>query len=219
MEWIKAAWRGEERLWKVYWVYGFLLSIGLKIAYFLGFMAAAMVGINFVFTPAAILFYFIYIVWLMVSEWRCAFNADWRIWGYIVRFFILLLPLGLIIGGVLVGQDLIHAAECRKAMTEAAQKEGLDLPAYKLKHPEAVEACKTKRTGTPYSAPAQAQTAPAVSVAAPISGTPAEQTCQKTMTEFAQNHNTDVAQYIASNQAYFKECVKYYNTNSTAAKP
>ena len=76
---VARAWTGRERLWKVCWIYGVLASFGLALV--LRMLLA--VGM-----PQFLMFAIVapYQVWLVVSAWRCAFNADWRGWGYIVRF-------------------------------------------------------------------------------------------------------------------------------------
>jgi hypothetical protein len=73
------AWTGRERLWKVYWIYGALASVGLV------FVLRMLLAVGM---PQFLMFAIVapYQVWLVVSAWRCAFNADWRGWGYIARF-------------------------------------------------------------------------------------------------------------------------------------
>ena len=79
--------------------------------------------------------HFIYVIWVSVAQWRCAFNATWTIWGYVVRiliiFNIVAIPLSLLFGGVLVGQDLIKAAECRKELQAYVAKGGTDVEGFK----------------------------------------------------------------------------------------
>ena len=86
MHWIKRAWRGEERLWRVFWIGGVILDIGFTaIKKILGHTETT----DFVYAIVAL----IYLVWLFVSEWRCAFNVKWKGWGYIVRGLIILSPI------------------------------------------------------------------------------------------------------------------------------
>ena len=33
-------------------------------------------------------------VWVLVAMWRCAFNVNWRGWGYIVRGILILTVIG-----------------------------------------------------------------------------------------------------------------------------
>jgi hypothetical protein len=80
---IAKAWRGEERLWKVFWIYNFLIGIamGMPIEYIENLIALSIFFIA-VFLPWG--------VWVTVSMWRCAFNSGWRGWGYIVRGIVIL---------------------------------------------------------------------------------------------------------------------------------
>jgi hypothetical protein len=90
-DFVTRAWAGRERLWKVYWVYGVLASVGLLLV--LRMLLA--VGM-----PQVLMFAIVapYQVWLVVSTWRCAFNADWRGWGYIARFLTVVSVLTTILG-------------------------------------------------------------------------------------------------------------------------
>ena len=81
---LKNAWSGGERLWKVFWLYNMVLGTFLSVTFdvvaeenllLLGLLSGVMI---------------IWAVWVTVSLWRCAFNTDWRGWGYIVRALVLL---------------------------------------------------------------------------------------------------------------------------------
>jgi len=94
MQCIRRTWRGEEKLWKVFWVYGVAIS-------FIGFFTALCVEIGtamssgLVGTPSESTWYFgyymwlavsiCYFVWITVSLWRCAFNLEKRMLGYGAR--------------------------------------------------------------------------------------------------------------------------------------
>ena len=82
MNQIKAAWKGDEKLWKVFWVFFLIVAITLGIVRFFNpyFL------IQYEILVFAIL---IWAVWVHVSLWRCAFNARWSRWGYIIRAFVI----------------------------------------------------------------------------------------------------------------------------------
>ena len=83
MNQIKAAWKGDEKLWKVFWVFFLPVAIPLGIArFFAGWYVIQYESLVF-----AVL---IWAVWVYVSLWRCAFNARWPGWGYIIRAFVIL---------------------------------------------------------------------------------------------------------------------------------
>jgi len=90
-DFVTRAWTGRERLWKVYWIYGALAGVGLLLV--LRMLLA--VGM-----PQLLMFAIVapYQVWLVVSTWRCAFNAGWRGWGYIARFLTVVSVVATILG-------------------------------------------------------------------------------------------------------------------------
>jgi hypothetical protein len=91
---VQQAWKGEERLWRVFWVYGVALSV-------IGFLGSSAVELatamssGVVGTPSESKWYLYYHIWLAVAEcywvwlgvslWRCAFNVQKRIWGHVAR--------------------------------------------------------------------------------------------------------------------------------------
>ena len=107
MSFIGKAWRGEERCWKVHWIYGGLIGLAWQLA-----LGAAKAGPPSVLLALAIPF-LVYFIWFLVSEWRCAFNLEWKFWGYVVRGLVLLAPVGFVAGLLLGGSRIIHDARCR----------------------------------------------------------------------------------------------------------
>jgi len=89
MGWIVRSWQGEERLSKVFWLYGMVYGALFQII--LGavhFVAVMLLGtIADIPYPALRISYFL---WITVATWRCSFNVDWKIWGYIVRILMIL---------------------------------------------------------------------------------------------------------------------------------
>jgi hypothetical protein len=107
MGFIGKAWRGEQRCWIVYWLYGNLASIGWMVLFTL------MKGLPPVTMLGGFAVYVVYAVWLVVSQWRCAFNLDWKFWGYVVRFITALIPV-MFVGGVVMGIIMgMHTGMCR----------------------------------------------------------------------------------------------------------
>jgi hypothetical protein len=72
-------WRGDERLWKTYWLAGVL---GSNI---IGGLTGLAVGLGFIPAIVGLVVMFIYFVWAAVSIWTSAPNCDWKPWGYIAR--------------------------------------------------------------------------------------------------------------------------------------
>jgi hypothetical protein len=74
------AWRGEQPLWKVFWVYGVASSIVLITLYVIAFY------IDRIALRQVLLLCFVpYTAWILVSMWRCAENTEERIWGLFAR--------------------------------------------------------------------------------------------------------------------------------------
>ena len=100
---MRKAWRGEERLWKTYWLYNVLgvLSIGfvLKSLQAYGIQREqnnqSSIGLSIFIFLLAISF-FPYLIWALTSLWKCAFNTRWKIWGYFARAFVVWWCLGVV---------------------------------------------------------------------------------------------------------------------------
>ena len=136
---INKAWRGEEKLWKIFW-------LGLLFLAFISALGKVLVQNLPPFALFYGLFRLAYIIWWLVSLWRCAFNVSARFWGYLARALVCLFPLaiiGLVVAGVMMGQNLIGAAECRKASMEYqhAIAQGTDADAYIKQHQSEFATC------------------------------------------------------------------------------
>ena len=87
MEIIKSNFQGKTPLWQVFWVQN--IFIGGLLNYIVEKVAPHLSTIPIYLLVAFAVFYSI---WVLVGMWRCAFNAKWKGWGYIVRgFYVLLL--------------------------------------------------------------------------------------------------------------------------------
>ena len=75
------AWRGEQPLWKVFWIYGVVTSSVLITLYVIAFYAdrAAL-------RQVLLLCFALYTAWILISVWRCANNTEERVWGLFARF-------------------------------------------------------------------------------------------------------------------------------------
>ena len=95
MELIYKSWGGQEKLWKVFWIYGVLFALPFVAA----FLIAGKIG-TFLLVLVGLI-YLIYLVWVYVSMWKCSFNCGWRGWGYIVRVLVVLNVLSMVLGPVM----------------------------------------------------------------------------------------------------------------------
>lgn len=74
------AWRGEQPLWKVFWVYGVAASSAL-----IGLYATAFYVDRIGLRQVLLLCFAAYTVWILVSVWRCANNTEEKYWSLLAR--------------------------------------------------------------------------------------------------------------------------------------
>ncbi len=84
----RAHWRGQQRLLSAFWGVGML---GTVFAVFVTLTVGLVVGSTTLglghlppWTPLAVI-WVPYLVFAWVSVWRCAPNADTRLWGYLAQ--------------------------------------------------------------------------------------------------------------------------------------
>ena len=142
-ELFKNAWLGKEKLWKVFWLIGWVFPLVLSVL--LAFLEKAFA--NTVMAIIVSIFMIAYSIYSLIAVWKCARNTKNKIWFYLARFYVILAPLlivlGLLLGAVLVGQDLIHAARCRKANVDYvnAINAGADPNVYLQQHSQDFSTC------------------------------------------------------------------------------
>lgn len=247
MEWMKRALRGEEMLWKVFWIYGIVFGLvlaGLRFAVisFSPMASMPLLGVQLV-----------YLVWISISIWRCAFNVDWHGWGYIARILVVLGILGAIAGLWMEHVGSSHAnlqpatMAGRSNGTGAAKHTPMDSPAPAEDEEDMSPAQAAMVLGggghknsvgtgpsgdTPENKPA-GNTGSAVAVAKPYEPlvvTPSsvappaanaqriKAQCEQTMSDYATQHATDPQQYIQQNQSYLQQCIGFYMQLNPAPK-
>lgn len=99
MQWTKRMWRGEERLWKVFWIYQILswvLPVVLdKITEQL--LSLFMVPSSLFYALGNYLSGVIFLCGLVcvlltaIATWKCAFNTDHRAFAYAARILTVLI--------------------------------------------------------------------------------------------------------------------------------
>ena len=75
------AWRGEQPLWTVFWLYGVAASCAIAALYF-----GAMVSGRTALRQLLLLVLAGYTGWIVVSVWPCADNIREPLWGTLARF-------------------------------------------------------------------------------------------------------------------------------------
>ena len=83
-------WKGEKKLWKAFWVMGFVFRI--LIFYFLLFLlyVGQFIGLTWSIKITVFLIANIYTIWILVSIWNCAYNVKKKIWGDLSRVIVVL---------------------------------------------------------------------------------------------------------------------------------
>ena len=83
-------WKGEKKLWKAFWVMGFVFQI--LIFYFLLFLLyiGQLIGLTWSIKITIFLISNIYTIWILVSIWNCAYNVKKKIWGDLSRVLVVL---------------------------------------------------------------------------------------------------------------------------------
>ena len=86
---LRAYWEGRASLASAFGLVGIIGSfvIGLVVALVISF--AETQGWAILYRIADIL-NFVYLVFVSVSIWRCAWNTSWKVWGYIARSIVII---------------------------------------------------------------------------------------------------------------------------------
>ena len=83
-------WNGKQKLWKAFWVMGFVFQI--LFFYFLLFLLylGSLIGLTWSIKIIIFLISNIYTIWILVSIWNCAYNVKNKIWGNLSRVIVVL---------------------------------------------------------------------------------------------------------------------------------
>ena len=81
-------WNGERKLWKTFWIMGFVFQI--FFFYFLLFLSyiGLLFGLTWSIKVIIFLISNIYTIWILVSIWNCAYNVKNKIWGDLSRVIV-----------------------------------------------------------------------------------------------------------------------------------
>ena len=97
-------WQGRGPLWKVFWLWG---VVGSWILAALFLIAVLGLGISWPLYLVTAVIMVCYTVWILVSVWRCAENAEQEHWGLIARTLTIAWALNVILVGAFLGLDLL----------------------------------------------------------------------------------------------------------------
>jgi hypothetical protein len=194
------AWRGQERLWFVFWIYAVVVGIVLQLLVVIAGTAGVVGGLGMVIGIPLIIAIAAYSVWISVSMWRCAWNAKAKFWGYIVRILTVLTLISYVLTIISMAGLFILGSATKSAVDFAKENNGKTLRFQ-------METVNPPETSAPDVA---APDAPASIPVAPLS--PREQ-CEKTLRDHATVNGADANAYIAANQTYITQCIQQLTPN------
>lgn len=198
MGFIKRSWRGETKLWKVFWLGGIVVAIGE------GILWALLAGSSLL---AVILLAGIMHGWLFLAVWRCAFNCGWRMWGYIARVLGvigIISWLSMAYFGYMVSSAQNAQMVCMREITARAKATGTMLVGAELK--KAMEDCLKSKGNLEFSVEFSYPDQPAK--------LSARKACEKTLRAHAAKGGAEPETYVAQNEAWIEQCVRQRLGNS-----
>jgi len=83
MGFFKRAWKGEEKLWKVWWLFGVPLNIVSTIIEKMSDMKSPPMPMGILVALLFVMFA-LWVYWC-IAAWRCAPNVETKSWAYIAR--------------------------------------------------------------------------------------------------------------------------------------
>ena len=83
-------WNGKQKLWKAFWLIGFVLQFVLIIFFGIFNLIGIALGLTWSIKFIIFLINIIYTIWVLVSIWNCAYNVKNKIWGDLSRVIVVL---------------------------------------------------------------------------------------------------------------------------------
>ena len=83
-------WNGKQKLWKAFWLIGFVLQFVLIIFSGIFNLIGIALGLTWSIKFIIFLINIIYTIWVLVSIWNCAYNVKNKIWGDLSRVIVVL---------------------------------------------------------------------------------------------------------------------------------
>lgn len=84
----KAVLEGQEKLRHVFWLYFVVSGIGgYLVVSMLNGVVMAVVPYGVILAGLLYAIAVLYLAWCLFAIWQCAFNVQWKPWGYLARIF------------------------------------------------------------------------------------------------------------------------------------
>jgi hypothetical protein len=87
-DYFTAGWRGQLPLSEFLWASDQTVR----------FTLLTVLGLSIVLFPISVPVIAVFCLWLFVAIWRCAFNAEWQGWGYIIRIGMAVAAFAVLVG-------------------------------------------------------------------------------------------------------------------------
>ena len=85
----KQASRGDEKFRVIFWIYFLIGSIGIGLLAAIFNATSSTPGTPFTGFTLALIIVLPYAAWVLGALWMCAFNTEWKAWGYLARGIII----------------------------------------------------------------------------------------------------------------------------------
>ena len=83
-------WNGEQKLWKAFWLMGFVFQILFLYFLLVVLYFGVLIGLTWSIKVTIFLLSNIYQIWILVSIWNCAYNVRNKTWGHLSRSIVIL---------------------------------------------------------------------------------------------------------------------------------
>tara|TARA_B100001013_G_C24518340_1_gene405905 strand:- start:181 stop:609 length:429 start_codon:yes stop_codon:yes gene_type:complete len=83
-------WNGKQKLWKAFWVMGFIFQFLIGYFLFLLLYIGSLFGLTWSIKIIIFLISNIYTIWVLFSIWNCAYNVKEKFWGNLSRVIVVL---------------------------------------------------------------------------------------------------------------------------------
>ena len=80
--------RTESSLAVVFWIYFVVGTLLMGLLYGLVDVVGRYLGVKLYFDMVSTVFLTVYYLWVFISLWLSAFNAEWKGWGYLIRILV-----------------------------------------------------------------------------------------------------------------------------------
>ena len=89
-DFILSYWNGEQKLWKAFWLMGFVFQILFLYFLLLLLYVGVLIGLTWSIKITIFIISNKYQLWNLDSVWNCAYNVKNKNWGHVSRVIVIL---------------------------------------------------------------------------------------------------------------------------------